>query len=94
MRLLLISDTHGKLGVVNDLAVRAQADAVIHAGNFGFHDDGSYERLSEREKVWTTLSQYTDLVRTVDNAGNDAKPRIFVSYVSPGKEPFVEIRGR
>lgn len=49
MRLLLISDTHGKLGVGNDLAARAQADAVIHAGDFGFHDDGSYERLSERE---------------------------------------------
>ena len=32
MRLLLISDTHGKLGVVNDLAASAQADAVIHAG--------------------------------------------------------------
>lgn len=49
MRLLLISDTHGKLGVVNDLDARTQADAVIHAGDFGFHDDGSYERLSERE---------------------------------------------
>ena len=30
MRLLLISDTHGKLDVVNELAARAQADAVIH----------------------------------------------------------------
>lgn len=211
MRLLLISDTHGKLGVVNDLAASAQADAVIHAGDFGFHDDESYERLSEREiglqilhcdlprdekarlmasprreriaaarsarvlgdfqsyidgkasfrvpvyavwgnhedrevvervargdikvdrlhvldgtralevgpallyglggnllpgskmmqspiaggggKVWTTLSQYTDLVRTVDNAGDWPGPRLFVSHVSPGKEPFVELLG-
>jgi hypothetical protein len=30
MRLLLISDTHGDLGVVNDLAARMQTDAVIH----------------------------------------------------------------
>ena len=49
MRLLLISDTHGKLDIVNELAAGAQADAVIHAGDFGFHDDGSYERISERE---------------------------------------------
>jgi len=27
MRFLPISDTHGKLGVVNELAARAQADA-------------------------------------------------------------------
>jgi len=49
MLLLLISDTHGKLDVINELARRARADAVIHAGDFGFYDDSSYERLSERE---------------------------------------------
>ena len=49
MRFLLIGDTHGQLGVINELAARTQADAVIHAGDFGFYDDGSYERLSERE---------------------------------------------
>src|ERR1035437_5896013 len=49
MRFLLISDTHGNLGIVNALAARVQADAVIHAGDFGFYDDGSYDRLSERE---------------------------------------------
>ena len=49
MRFLLISDTHGKLEVVNELADSTQADAVIHAGDFGFYDDESYDRLSERE---------------------------------------------
>ena len=49
MRLLLISDTHGKLGVINEVAERTQADAVIHAGDFGFYADDSYERLSARE---------------------------------------------
>ncbi len=49
MRFLLISDTHGKLEVINELAGTVQADAVIHAGDFGFYDDGSYERLSDRE---------------------------------------------
>ncbi len=36
MRLLLISDTHGKLGIINELADRVKADAVIHPGDFGF----------------------------------------------------------
>ena len=49
MRFLLISDTHGKLGIINELASHVQADAVIHAGDFGFYDEGSYERLSNRE---------------------------------------------
>jgi hypothetical protein len=49
MRLLLISDTHGKLSTINELSSRVQADAVIHAGDFGFYEDGSFERLSDRE---------------------------------------------
>ena len=49
MRLLLVSDTHGRLGIINDLVRQAQAEAVIHAGDFGFHDDESYARLSDRE---------------------------------------------
>jgi predicted phosphodiesterase len=211
MRFLLISDTHGKLGIINELAARTQADAVIHAGDFGFHDDGSYEWLSEREiglhithsglpqdekahiltlprveriaavkaagllgefqtyidgdksfcvpvyavwgnhedrnvieriirgeikldnlhvldgkrtfrvsstliyglggnllpgskmmqnpvaggggKIWTTLSQYVDLVRVVDAEKESLETRIFVSHVSPGKESFVELLG-
>lgn len=49
MRFLLISDTHGRLEIINELAGSVQADAVIHAGDFGFYDDASYERLSDRE---------------------------------------------
>jgi predicted phosphodiesterase len=49
MRFLLISDTHGKLAIINELAAHVHADAVIHAGDFGFYDDGSYDRLSDRE---------------------------------------------
>ena len=33
VRLLLISDTHGRLGIINELARHVRADAVIHAGN-------------------------------------------------------------
>jgi len=199
MRFLLISDTHGQLGVINELAAQTQADAVIHAGDFGFYDDGSYDRLSERElrlhritalprsegsaaakaagvlgefqsyidgdksfhvpvyavwgnhedksvvermirgdielrnlhilhhrrtykvgpllvyglggnlllgskllqeplaggggKIWSTLSQYADIVRATDGEADWSGPRLFVSHVSPGKEPFVELVG-
>lgn len=41
MQFLLISDTHGKLGVIDEVAVRVRADAVIHAGDFGFFNDVS-----------------------------------------------------
>ncbi len=211
MRLLLISDTHGKLCTINELSSRVQADTVIHAGDFGFYDDGSFERLSDRElrlhvthsdlpraekdnlltlsridliaqsrrlrllgefqsyidgresfqvpvyavwgnhedkevverlfsgdvsvanlhmlhhrqgyrvgpayvyglggnllpgskmmqrpiaggggKIWSTLSQYAELVETIDRDAPPTGPRLFVSHVSPGKEPFVELIG-
>jgi predicted phosphodiesterase len=211
MRLLLISDTHGKLGIINELASNVRADAVIHAGDFGFFNHGSFERLSDRElklhvvhsdllqteknqvlalprsnlieavrehrllgafqsyidgtesfevpvyavwgnhedkdvverlfsgditvenlhilhhrqsyqvgpalvfglggnllpgskmmqkpiaggggKVWNTVSQYADLVETVEKNTAVTGPRIFVSHVSPGKEPFAELIG-
>ena len=49
MRLLLLSDTHGKLSIINELAATVQADAVVHAGDFGFYGMASGGRLSERE---------------------------------------------
>jgi predicted phosphodiesterase len=49
MKVLLVTDTHGKLDVLNDLAAENSADAIIHAGDFGFYDEGSVGRLSERE---------------------------------------------
>jgi predicted phosphodiesterase len=211
MRFLLLSDTHGKLGIINELVADVRADAVIHAGDFGFYDDTSYERLSERElrlqikhsdlpstdrqrilalpheeriaaarkecplselplyvegrrrfavpvyavwgnhedkhiveeffrndlevenlhvlngrnvfhvgpalvygvggnllagskfmqrpiaggagKIWSTLRQYSDLIETIEGQANQTGTRIFVSHVSPGKEPFVELVG-
>lgn len=211
MRFLLLSDTHGRLGVIHELAERVRADAVIHAGDFGLYDDGSYDRLSHRElrlllvhsnlprdeknrilgmppegqvtaarshalagefqryidgsssfsvpiyavwgnhedkevverlyrgdwnvanlnllhhetvfhagdaliyglggnllpgakmlhkpiaggggRVWSTLSQYADLVRMIDRESQATGIRIFVSHVSPGKEPFIEMIG-
>lgn len=48
-RILLISDTHGNLDIINEMAVQTAADFVIHAGDFGFYDEQSIYRLSPRE---------------------------------------------
>lgn len=48
-RILLISDTHGNLDTINQKVEETNADMVIHAGDFGFYDDQSINRLSPRE---------------------------------------------
>jgi hypothetical protein len=42
-------------------------------------------------KIWSTLSQYRELVELADRAEQSPGPRVFLSHVSPGKEPFVEL---
>jgi predicted phosphodiesterase len=49
MRLLLLSDTHGHLDAIDGLARSVRADAIVHAGDFGFYDDASVDRLETRE---------------------------------------------
>ncbi|WP_223636063.1 metallophosphoesterase [Corallococcus sp. EGB] len=49
MRLLLVSDTHGHLDIIERLAKEARADAVLHAGDFGFYDRESADRIESRE---------------------------------------------
>ncbi len=49
MRLLLLSDTHGHLDRIDQLARECRAEAVLHAGDFGFYDEGSADRLEPRE---------------------------------------------
>ena len=79
MRLLLISDTHGRLGIIDALASHVRADAVIHAGDFGFYDDGSYGRLSARELRLQVEQAFSVLARipgdTVDIGRGIKAPR-------------------
>ncbi len=57
--ILLISDTHGNINPINTLVEKVNADMVIHAGDFGFYDDKSLFRLSQRElKLLVTHSPY------------------------------------
>jgi hypothetical protein len=39
-------------------------------------------------KIWSTLSQYAELVQMVEKESAPDGPRLFVSHVSPGKEPI------
>lgn len=49
MRILLISDTHGRLTRLGAIAAAAGCEAIVHAGDFGFYDDESVDRLTDRE---------------------------------------------
>jgi len=49
IRVLLISDTHGHIEVINALADKMKVDFVIHAGDFGFYNESSYKHISDRE---------------------------------------------
>jgi predicted phosphodiesterase len=49
LRILLLSDTHGNLDIINQLVAQTNADMVIHAGDFGFYDDQSIVSLNPRE---------------------------------------------
>ena len=40
MKVLLVTDTHGRLSCIDDLMKRTETEAVIHAGDLGFCDDG------------------------------------------------------
>jgi len=49
IKILLISDTHSHLDVINDLVEKTKVDLVIHAGDFGFYNETSYKHISSRE---------------------------------------------
>lgn len=48
VRVLCIADVRGNLRQLNDLAKQANADHVIHTGDFGFYDASSLERIAEK----------------------------------------------
>jgi hypothetical protein len=46
-----------------------------------------------RGKVWSVLPQYVQLLKTVQAYRQPDEIGIFVSHVSPGKEPFITLIG-
>lgn len=49
MKVLLISDTHGQLDWIQKRIDETRPDFVVHAGDFGFYDRESVNRLSNKE---------------------------------------------
>lgn len=49
LKILLISDTHGNLDLINEKVRLTKANMVIHAGDFGFYTRESIRYLSPRE---------------------------------------------
>lgn len=47
-RILLLSDTHGSIDIINMLVEKTKTNMVIHAGDFGFYNESSYKHISSR----------------------------------------------
>jgi len=97
-KILLLSDTHGKLDIINELAIQTKADFIIHAGDFGFYDELSIKRLSQRElRLLVTHSQVrnqykidkqTDRKILMDIVNNHKLLGDFPNYIS-GEKRFI-----
>ncbi|RPA96631.1 hypothetical protein L873DRAFT_1810978 [Choiromyces venosus 120613-1] len=60
VRILCIADVRGNLRSLNELAKKANADYVLHTGDFGFYDDSSLERIAD--KTLRHVAQYSPLL--------------------------------
>ena len=64
MKVIALSDTHGNIDIINELAKRHQADAVLHCGDFGFF---TYQRLEEitKKELYLNLAHWPSVPRDV-----------------------------
>ncbi|KAF7294097.1 Ser/Thr protein phosphatase [Mycena kentingensis (nom. inval.)] len=65
-RILCIADIRGRVSALNQLARDANADAIIHTGDFGFLDATSLPKLNHRD-LWN-LAAYSPLLPTEKRA--------------------------
>ncbi|KAH7912440.1 hypothetical protein BJ138DRAFT_1083537 [Hygrophoropsis aurantiaca] len=61
-RILCIADIRGRLSGLNDLAREANAQAIIHTGDFGFFESNSLDRINDR--TLRHLTMYSPLIPT------------------------------
>ncbi|KAG5641902.1 hypothetical protein DXG03_003989 [Asterophora parasitica] len=59
-RILCIADIRGRLSALNDLAREANAQAIIHTGDFGFFESTSLDRINDR--TLRHLTMYSPLI--------------------------------
>ncbi|PUU76044.1 hypothetical protein B9Z19DRAFT_992108 [Tuber borchii] len=72
VRILCIANVSGNLRSLNELAMKAKADHILHTGNFGFYDDSSLERIAD--KTLRHVAQYSPLLedglkKRIQNSG-------------------------
>ncbi|KAF8246803.1 hypothetical protein K440DRAFT_655058 [Wilcoxina mikolae CBS 423.85] len=60
VRVLCIADVRGHLRTLNELAKKANADYILHTGDFGFYDDSSLDRIAD--KTLRHVAQYSPLL--------------------------------
>ncbi|HHF7367886.1 TPA: metallophosphoesterase [Legionella bozemanae] len=100
-RILLISDTHGNLDIINQKVIETKADMVIHAGDFGFYDDQSIHRLSPRElrllichsPVWRkyNVDKQTELEQLIEIVKEEKLLGDFPDYIAGVKQFSVSV---
>lgn len=100
-RILLISDTHGNLDIINEKVQRTNADLVIHAGDFGFYDEQSISHLSPRElrllvthsPIWRqyNVDKQTDRETLIDIVRSHQLLGDFPDYISEKKQFSVPV---
>ncbi|KAJ7072916.1 hypothetical protein C8F01DRAFT_1012908, partial [Mycena amicta] len=59
-RILCIADIRGRLSALNDLARDANAQAIVHTGDFGFFEASSLDRINDR--TLRHLTMYSPLI--------------------------------
>ncbi|KAI5814507.1 hypothetical protein BZA77DRAFT_97526 [Pyronema omphalodes] len=60
VRVLCIADVRGHLRTLNELAKKANADYILHTGDFGFYDETSLDRIAD--KTLRHVAQYSPLL--------------------------------
>ncbi|KAL6886725.1 hypothetical protein HDV57DRAFT_526485 [Trichoderma longibrachiatum] len=90
IRILCIADVRGNLRSLNELAKQAQADHIIHTGDFGFYDHTSLDRIVE--KTLKHVAQYSPLIsEPVKKAIQQGGPGSVKSRFSASELPLSEL---
>lgn len=66
-RILCIADIRGQLSSLNHLAQQHEATHILHTGDFGFYDESSLERMTD--KTLRHVIQYSPLITPQARAG-------------------------
>ncbi|KAF8524794.1 hypothetical protein BDD12DRAFT_904538 [Trichophaea hybrida] len=91
VRVLCIADVRGHLRTLNELAKKANADYILHTGDFGFYDESSLDRIAD--KTLRHVAQYSPLLedslkKQIQNPGPGLNIKQLVNQV---QQPLSEL---